>query len=222
MSEFLSRLGGAALNDMKGTPLDRILNHLMGGQPGASGLQALVDRLRDAGLGDRVESWIGTGENRPVQPQELERAFQGKEADSMAHEAGMERPGLLALLSQVLPKLVDAMTPEGHLPKGGDAPMSAVPGQPDVPGSAAGMGAEGRMPRGGAAAAPLGGAGGGALHHAGQGAGAEAGMPRFGTAPTSDAPAPASGTLGPNPAGPSGRPDGAGATPPWPCQAARA
>ena len=65
MSEFLSRLGGAALNDMKGTPLDRILNQLMGGQPGASGLQALVDRLRGAGLGDRVESWIGSGENRP-------------------------------------------------------------------------------------------------------------------------------------------------------------
>src|SRR4051812_3416200 len=155
MSEFLSRLGGAALNDMKGTPLDRILNHLMGGQPGASGLQALVDRLRDAGLGDRVESWIGTGENRPVQPQELDRAFQGQEADSMAHEAGMERPGLLALLSQVLPKLVDAMTPEGHLPQpADDAPMSAVPGQPDVPGSASGMGALGRMPRGGAAGAP--------------------------------------------------------------------
>jgi uncharacterized protein YidB (DUF937 family) len=203
MSEFLSRLGGAALNDMKGTPLDRILNHLMGGQPGASGLQALVDRLRGAGLGDRVESWIGTGENRPVQPQELDRAFPGQEADRMAHEAGMERPGLLALLSQVLPKLVDAMTPEGHLPKAGDdAPISAVPGQPDVPGSASGMGAADQMPRGGAAAAPLGGAAGGALHHAGQGAGAESGMPRFGTATTSDAAAPASGPLGPKSGGP--------------------
>jgi uncharacterized protein YidB (DUF937 family) len=203
MSEFLSRLGGAALNDMKGTPLDRILNHLMGGQPGASGLQALVDRLRNAGLGDRVESWIGTGENRPVQPQELDRAFPGQEADSMAHEAGMERPGLLALLSQVLPKLVDAMTPQGHLPKAGDdAPVSAMPGQPDVPGSASGMGAAGQMPRGGAAATPLGGAGGGALHRAGQGAGGDAGMPRFGTSTTSDAAAPASGLLGPKFGGP--------------------
>jgi uncharacterized protein YidB (DUF937 family) len=204
MSEFLSRLGGAALNDMKGTPLDRILNQLMGGQPGASGLQALVERLRGAGLGDRVESWIATGENRPVQPQELDRAFEGPEADSMAHAAGMERPGLLALLSQVLPKLVDAMTPDGYLPQpGDDAPTSAVPGQPNVAGSASGMGAEGGMPRGGGAAAPLGGAGGGALHHAGQGADVESGLPRFGTATTSDAAASASGLLGPK----SGRPE---------------
>ena len=56
MSEFLLRLGGAALNDLKGTPLDKILNHLMGGQQGASGLEALVEKLRSGGLGDRVES----------------------------------------------------------------------------------------------------------------------------------------------------------------------
>lgn len=192
MSEFLSRLGGAALNDMKGTPLDRILNQVMGGQPGASGLQALVDRLRDAGLGDRVESWIGRGENRPVQPQELDRAFSGPEADNMAHAAGMERPGLLALLSQVLPKLVDAMTPDGHLPQPNQA----------APGSAGGMGAAGEMPRGGPAAAPLGGAGGGALHHAGQGAGGDSGMPRFGTGSGPDAAAPVSGQLGPKSGGP--------------------
>ncbi len=41
MSGFLSRLGGTALNDLKGTPLDKVLNHLMGGQQGASGLEAL-------------------------------------------------------------------------------------------------------------------------------------------------------------------------------------
>ncbi|MCB4824745.1 YidB family protein [Roseicella aerolata] len=203
MSEFLSRLGGAALNDLKGTPLDRILNHLMGGQPGASGLQALVDRLRSAGLGDRVESWIGTGENRPVQPQELERAFPGLEADRMAQEAGMERPGLFALLSQALPRLVDAMTPDGHLSQAGaDAAIRAVPGQPDVPGTASGQGAAGAMPHGSPAAAPYGGAGGDAGRHVGQGAGGEAGVPRFGEAAPGNTTAPASGTLGPKAGGP--------------------
>ena len=44
MSEFLSRLGGAALNDLKGTPLDKILNHLMGGQQGASGGHRFLPR----------------------------------------------------------------------------------------------------------------------------------------------------------------------------------
>lgn len=126
MSEFLSRMGGAALNDLKGTPLDKILNQLMGGQQGASGLEALVGKLRDGGLGDRVESWISTGANRPVAPQELDRALPSEETDRLASDAGMERPGLLALLSQMLPRLIDGLTPQGRLPTQGEIPQGGL------------------------------------------------------------------------------------------------
>jgi uncharacterized protein YidB (DUF937 family) len=103
MSEFLSRLGGAALNDLKGTPLDKILNHLMGGQQGASGLEVLVEKLRSGGLGDRVESWISTAPTVPVAPQELEQALSTEEADRLASNTGMERPGLLAFSARCCP-----------------------------------------------------------------------------------------------------------------------
>jgi len=128
MSEFLSRLGGAALNDLKGTPLDKILNHLMGGQPGASGLEALVEKLRNGGLRDQVDSWISTGPNCPVAPQELERALGEGETDRLASEAGTERPGLLAVLSQMLPRLVDGLTPQGRLPTQGEMPEGGLGG----------------------------------------------------------------------------------------------
>jgi uncharacterized protein YidB (DUF937 family) len=128
MSEFLSRLGGAALNDLKGTPLDKILNHLMGGQQGASGLEALVEKLRNGGLGDRVDSWISTGTNRPVAPQELEHALGEGETDRLASGAGLERPGLLALLSQMLPRLIDGLTPQGRLPTQGEVPEGGLSG----------------------------------------------------------------------------------------------
>lgn len=128
MSEFLSRLGGAALNDLKGTPLDKILNHLMGGRQGASGLEALVEKIRDGGLREQVESWISTGTNRPVAPQEVERALGEGEADRLAHEAGMEKPGLLAVLSQVLPRLIDGVTPQGRLPTQGEMPEGSLTG----------------------------------------------------------------------------------------------
>ena len=128
MSEFLSRLGGAALNDLKGTPLDKILNHLMGGQQGASGLEALVEKLRASGLADRVESWISTGTNRPVAPQELERALGEEEGDKLASSAGMERSGLLAVLSQMLPRLIDGLTPQGRLPTQGEMPEGGLVG----------------------------------------------------------------------------------------------
>jgi uncharacterized protein YidB (DUF937 family) len=128
MSEFLSRLGGVALNDLKGTPLDKILNHLMGGQQGASGLEALVEKLRTGGLREQVESWISTGSNRPVAPQELEEALGPGEADRLASNAGMERPGLLAVLSQMLPRLIDGMTPQGRLPAQGEMPEGGLGG----------------------------------------------------------------------------------------------
>ena len=206
MSEFLSRLGGAALNDLKGTPLDRILNHLMGGQPGASGLQALVERLRGSGLGDRVDSWISTGENRPVAPQELEQALGPRETEQLAQESGMERGGLLALLAQFLPRLVDGLSPQGHLPgreeempQGGLSGMlGSILGQlGGAGGEQTGQGLGGAIPTGGHGAAPYGGAGGDAARRPGLGAGGEAGIPRFGEAPSSDASAPASGQGGP-------------------------
>jgi uncharacterized protein YidB (DUF937 family) len=128
VSEFLSRMGGAALNDLKGTPLDKILNHLMGGQQGASGLEALVEKLRSGGLGDRVDSWISTGTNRPVAPQELEQALSPGETDRLASDAGMERPGLLALLSQMLPRLIDGLTPQGRMPTQGEVPQGGLGG----------------------------------------------------------------------------------------------
>jgi uncharacterized protein YidB (DUF937 family) len=128
MSEFLSRLGGAALNDLKGTPLDKILNQLMGGQQGASGLEALVEKLRSSGLQEQVDSWISSGSNRPVAPQELEAALGEGETDRLASSAGMERPGLLALLSQMLPRLIDGMTPQGRLPAAGETPEGGLGG----------------------------------------------------------------------------------------------
>lgn len=126
MSEFLSRMGGAALNDLKGTPLDKILNQLMGGQQCASGLEALVEKLRSGGLKDQVDSWIAGGGNRPVAPQELEQALSPGETDRLAADAGMERPGLLALLSQMLPRLIDGLTPQGRMPQQGELPQGGL------------------------------------------------------------------------------------------------
>ena len=128
MSEFLSRMGGAALNDLKGSPLDKILNQLMGGQQGASGLEALVEKLRNGGLADRVDSWISTDANRPVAPQELEQALSPEETDRLASSAGLERPGVLAVLSQMLPRLIDGLTPQGRMPSQEETPPGGLAG----------------------------------------------------------------------------------------------
>ena len=62
--------------------LDQILRSLQGGAPPSrnlpTDLNPLLDQLRQAGLGRQVDSWIGTGPNEPVEPQELERALGGR------------------------------------------------------------------------------------------------------------------------------------------------
>ena len=89
-------------------------------------LRAQADEIR--ALREQVESWISTGTNRPVAPQEMERALGEGEADRLAHEAGMEKPGLLAVLSQVLPRLIDGVTPQGRLPTQGEMPEGGLTG----------------------------------------------------------------------------------------------
>jgi len=118
MTDFLSRLGGSALEALRGTPLDRILNYLMG--DGTAGLAPLVDRLRQGGLGREVESWVATGRNEPVTPDQLEQALGEPEVDRLSREGGVDRGGLLGGLSALLPALVDGLTPRGRLPESED------------------------------------------------------------------------------------------------------
>jgi uncharacterized protein YidB (DUF937 family) len=126
MSDFLSRLAGSALGGMMGrgvgggiggAALGAVLGHLMNNQTGAGGLSGLVDRFRGAGLGDHAESWVSHGQNQPVAPHELERVFEPGQLDAVSQQTGMDRGGLLGMLSQALPGLVDGMTPHGRLPQ---------------------------------------------------------------------------------------------------------
>lgn len=127
MSDFLSRLAGPALAGMLGrgvgggvggAVLGAVLGHLMNNQTGAGGLSGLVDRFRGAGLGGHADSWVSSGPNQAIAPHELERVFEPGQLDALSQQTGMDRGGLLGSLSQLLPGLVDGMTPHGRLPEG--------------------------------------------------------------------------------------------------------
>jgi uncharacterized protein YidB (DUF937 family) len=87
--------------------------------PGAGdlgGLDGLVDRFRQGGLGDVIESWIGHGSNRPVAPAQLAQALGPDTLDTLQSQTGMDREALLSQLAQALPEVVHALTPQGRLP----------------------------------------------------------------------------------------------------------
>lgn len=84
-----------------------------------SGLGELVDRFNQAGQGDKANSWVGTGTNQDVAPNELEQALGPEVIDAIARQTGLSREDLLARLSKVLPDAVDRYTPGGNLGRAG-------------------------------------------------------------------------------------------------------
>jgi uncharacterized protein YidB (DUF937 family) len=90
-------------------------NQSSGDNP-AGGLGGLVDSFRKAGLGEKADSWIGTGQNSPVSEPEVEKGVGGDMIDELARQTGLSREELLKRLAAVLPNVVDQMTPSGRLP----------------------------------------------------------------------------------------------------------
>lgn len=102
-----------------GNPLLQIAMQLIQSHPG--GLQGLVEQFTRAGLGSQVQSWIGTGANQPVSPDDLLSAFGGSEGQlgQLVAKLGLERNEALGGLAQMLPQVVDKLTPSGRIEAGG-------------------------------------------------------------------------------------------------------
>jgi uncharacterized protein YidB (DUF937 family) len=96
------------------------LGGLLGGASAGSvlsgGIGDLVERFRQAGQGEAAESWIRSGPNRQVAPDQLERAIGPEILDDLVQRTGLSRQELLSRLSQVLPEAVDKLTPDGRVP----------------------------------------------------------------------------------------------------------
>jgi len=88
-----------------------------GGQ-GGGGLGDLLGKLNGGGLGGAVNSWTGTGENEPVDPAALEAALGPDTIDDLAQQSGMTPEEVRDSLSQVLPEMVNGLSPDGQLPTG--------------------------------------------------------------------------------------------------------
>jgi uncharacterized protein YidB (DUF937 family) len=81
-----------------------------------SGLGGLLDKLTNAGHGSTVSSWLGSGQNEPIQPTQLQSALGQTTIADLARHAGISEQELLAQLSQSLPGVVDKLTPNGRVP----------------------------------------------------------------------------------------------------------
>ena len=91
-----------------------------GGLGGLGGLSALVEQFTRHGMGDMVKSWVGTGQNLPVSPDQMTQVLGSDRISQMAEQLGLGKGELAGQLSQMLPQVVDRLTPHGQLPQGND------------------------------------------------------------------------------------------------------
>ncbi|WP_375463321.1 YidB family protein [uncultured Methylobacterium sp.] len=109
-------LGQAAGGSLGGSTQGSGLGGLLGGAGGAGGLGALVEQFTRAGHGDTINSWIGSGQNQPIAPHDLGAALGPETVGQLSQQTGMGGSDLLSQLSQMLPGVIDQLTPQGRMP----------------------------------------------------------------------------------------------------------
>jgi uncharacterized protein YidB (DUF937 family) len=102
--------------DAGGVPTGGGLGGMLGGGALGAGLKDLLDRFRQNGQDDKVQSWVSTGANKSIAPNELEQALGEERIQWLVEQTGMPREQLLDGLSGELPQAIDKLTPDGRLP----------------------------------------------------------------------------------------------------------
>jgi uncharacterized protein YidB (DUF937 family) len=98
--------GGGAQNNLMQVALQLVSNH-----PG--GLQGLIQSFTQAGLGQQVQSWVGTGQNLPITADQLMQVLGGGQLQSLAKQFGVAHQEAAGGLADLLPQVVDHLTPNG-------------------------------------------------------------------------------------------------------------
>src|SRR5687768_468133 len=94
-----------------------LLGQVLGGAGGAGGgLGGLLGQLQRTGFGEQADSWVSRGANKPISPGAMSQIF-GKDAlDVVSRQTGISPDEVSHGLSELLPEVVDRMTPDGEVP----------------------------------------------------------------------------------------------------------
>lgn len=112
-----SVMAARAASELESGAVAAALSEVIGGGH-QGGLSAIVARLEQAGFGDQVASWIGTGANLPISALQLQAVLGNATVRQLATRLGIPTDQLSTVLAQVLPATVDQASLEGALPPG--------------------------------------------------------------------------------------------------------
>jgi uncharacterized protein YidB (DUF937 family) len=114
IEEVLSKLGGQA-GEQAG--LSQIMKLFGGGGGGqGNGLQGLMSGLTSNGLGEQLQSWIGQGKNEQITATDVQQHVDPQTLNQVAEQAHMTPEQVSQSVAEVLPDMVNQMTPQGQVP----------------------------------------------------------------------------------------------------------
>jgi uncharacterized protein YidB (DUF937 family) len=128
LAAMLGQGGGQGGQGGQAALLQLVLGMLANNGQGG-GLAGLMEKFQSAGLAEQMNSWVGTGQNLPVSPEQLGGVFGQDQMSQMAEKMGLSTGDLGAQLSQMLPQAVDQFTPGGQAPQGGLGDLGDLLGQ---------------------------------------------------------------------------------------------
>jgi len=102
-----------------------MLQVVMGLMNNSGGLSGLLGKFQQGGLGDLVQSWVGTGSNLPISAEQIQQVLGSGALGDIASKLGIQPEQAAGELSQALPNVVDKLTPGGQLPAEGDLMATA-------------------------------------------------------------------------------------------------
>jgi uncharacterized protein YidB (DUF937 family) len=115
LDEIVKGVAGKFLSAGGQNPLMDIVLGLIS-NPQTGGLQVLIQTFKEKGLGDAMSSWISTGENLPVSGEQIQHALGGNLIRQIAEQLGSSKSEVSGSLSNLLPQIIDKLTPNGTLP----------------------------------------------------------------------------------------------------------
>jgi len=120
MSLFDSLLKAAtgaspAIDTSQSSLASAVLSMLSNNQTG--GISGLAQQFAAQGLGHIISSWIGTGQNLPISPEQMHSILGSEQVRAIAAKVGLSPDAVNAGLAQILPQTVDQLTPDGQVPQ---------------------------------------------------------------------------------------------------------
>jgi uncharacterized protein YidB (DUF937 family) len=115
LDDLLGAFGGGSGSPAGGgNPLLNIVMQMLT-NPNSGGLDGLLKQFTQSGLKDQFDSWVSTGQNMPVSPDQMGNVF-GNQLGDIAKQLGLSEKEAAGGLAEIFPQVIDKLTPGGQIP----------------------------------------------------------------------------------------------------------